>query len=67
MKLNRNLYLLSVITAIFMPLTFITGLLGMNVDGIPGAGHPHAFALIVGLSAAIIAVQLILFRRFRWL
>lgn len=67
MRLNRNLYLLSVITVIFMPLTFITGLLGMNVEGIPGAAHPHAFALIVGLSAVIIIAQLLLFRRFRWL
>ena len=67
MKLNRNLYLLSIITVIFMPLTFITGLLGMNVEGIPGAGHPHAFALIVGLSALIIAVQIVVFRRVRWL
>lgn len=67
MKLNRNLYLLSVITVIFMPLTFITGLLGMNVEGIPGASHPHAFALIVGLSALIIAVQIFIFRRVRWL
>lgn len=67
MRLNKNLYLLSVITVIFMPLTFITGLLGMNVQGIPGAEHPHAFGLIVGLSAAIIGIQLWLFRRVRWL
>lgn len=67
MRLNKNLYLLSVITVIFMPLTFITGLLGMNVDGIPGAHHAHAFGLIVGLSVAIIGLQLWLFRRARWL
>ena len=42
-RLNRNLYILSVITVIFMPLTFLSGLLGMNVAGIPGAGYPNAF------------------------
>lgn len=32
---NRNLYLLSVIAAIFLPLTLITGIFGMNVGGLP--------------------------------
>ena len=45
-KTNRNLYILSGIATIFMPLTFITGLLGMNVEGIPGADHPEAFAIV---------------------
>lgn len=67
LRLNKNLYLLSVITVIFMPLTFITGLLGMNVEGIPGADHPRAFMMIVGLSGAMIALQVLLFRRWRWI
>lgn len=45
-KTNRNLYLLSGIATIFMPLTFITGLLGMNVEGIPGAHHHLAFWMV---------------------
>lgn len=65
-KLNGNLYILSVITVIFMPLTFITGLLGMNVDGIPGAHHPHAFAAVCGIALVIGAVQLLIFRRLKW-
>ena len=42
---NRAL-LLSVVALIFLPLTFITGLLGMNVDGIPFAHHPWTFAAV---------------------
>jgi len=42
---NRALQL-SVVALIFLPLTFITGLLGMNVDGIPDAHQPWAFAAV---------------------
>ncbi len=46
-NLNKSIYKLSLITVIFMPLTFITGLFGMNVGGIPGAGDPSAFWVCV--------------------
>ncbi|MEL6680368.1 MAG: CorA family divalent cation transporter, partial [Pseudomonadota bacterium] len=35
-RLNRNLYVLAIISAIFLPLGFLTGLLGINVGGVPG-------------------------------
>lgn len=66
-KLNKNLYLLSLITVIFMPLTFLTGLLGMNVNGIPGAHQTDAFAVIVGICFGLMAMQVLLFRLYRWL
>lgn len=65
-KVNRNLYLLSGIATIFMPLTFITGLFGMNVAGIPEAEHPYAFALICGISLLLILVQVLFFRLAKW-
>ncbi|MDP2206272.1 MAG: zinc transporter ZntB [Alphaproteobacteria bacterium] len=65
-RLNRNIYLLSVITVIFMPLTFLSGLLGMNVEGIPGASHPQAFAAVCAMAGAIALIQLYIFRRLKW-
>jgi zinc transporter len=65
-KLNRNIYILSVITAIFMPLTFLTGLLGMNVQGIPHAESPNAFVIVCGIAAVIGVIQLGIFRRLKW-
>lgn len=65
-RLNRNIYVLSVITVIFMPLTFLSGLLGMNVEGIPGADHPHAFFIVCGLTGLIALIQLYIFRRLKW-
>src|SRR5690606_5952889 len=49
-RLNRNTFLLSIVAAIFLPLTFITGLLGMNVAGIPFAQHSDAFVIVCALS-----------------
>lgn len=42
---NRQLYRLSVLTALFLPPALIAGLFGMNLDGVPWAGIPHAFWL----------------------
>lgn len=63
---NNRMYVLSVVAAVFLPLTFVTGLLGMNVGGLPGLESPRGFigaVIIMGLSsAAMIAV----FRWKRW-
>ena len=47
--LNKNLYVLAIVSVIFLPLGFVTGLLGINVGGIPGAEYPGSFAIVVGL------------------
>jgi len=66
-RLNRRLYVLSVAAAVFLPLTFLTGLLGINVGGIPGRDSPWAFYTVVGVVAVILVVQVWLLRRRRWM
>ena len=66
-QLNQRMYTLSIISAIFLPLGFLTGLLGINVGGIPGTENGQAFWWVVGSLLVFVAVQLIVFRRFRWL
>ena len=64
---NSRMYVLSVVAAIFLPLTFVTGLLGMNVGGLPGLGSPWGFygSLVIMVVAA---VGLLAFFRFKkWL
>lgn len=45
-QMARNSYVLSVIAAVFLPLGLVTGLLGVNLGGIPGAASPLAFPLL---------------------
>ena len=42
-RMNRTMLVLAAVTVVFMPLTLLTGALGMNVSGIPFADSPHAF------------------------
>jgi len=65
LRLNRILYYLSLVTAIFLPLTFITGLLGINVGGIPGTESPFAFWWVSGLMVVLIGFQVWMFHRLR--
>lgn len=63
---NRIIYLLSIITTIFLPLGLITGLLGINVGGIPGADSPYGFFGVCVLLVVIIAAQIVIIKRARW-
>jgi zinc transporter len=63
---NRAL-LISIVAFIFLPLTFVTGLLGMNVEGIPYAKEPWAFWGVVGFCFLIGALVLGWFMWRHWL
>jgi zinc transporter len=65
-RMNKNLYMLSVIAAIFLPLGFLTGLLGINLGGIPGAENGHAFYIFCGFLFATVTCQLLLFKKLKW-
>lgn len=64
-QMNRTMFVLSIVAAIFLPLGLLTGLLGVNVAGMPGASNPAAFWIVCGLLVALAAVQLWLFRRLK--
>lgn len=52
-QMDSRALLISIVALIFLPLTFLTGLLGMNVAGIPYAQHPHAFWWVVVLCGVV--------------
>lgn len=60
-------YMLTIVAGIFLPLSFLTGLMGINVGGMPGVDDSYAFWIVVGLCASIMATQLFLFWRWKWL
>lgn len=59
--------LISIVALVFLPLTFLTGLLGMNVQGIPYADKPWAFWGVVGVSVVIGMAVLGYFIRASWI
>nr|WP_279347269.1 zinc transporter ZntB [Govania unica] len=65
-RLNRNTYLLSLIASIFLPLTFVTGLFGINVGGIPGSDNPSAFGWFVGSLVVVMVIQFVVLRAIKW-
>lgn len=65
-KLNRNMYLLSVIAAIFLPLGFLTGLLGINVGGIPGSENTDAFYIFSAILCGVVLLQILVFKKLKW-
>jgi magnesium transporter len=62
-RTNEIMKVLTIMTSIFIPLTFITGVYGMNFDYLPGKNSPIVFfSLCIAMSAIVIGMLLI----FRW-
>jgi len=66
-RINLQIRLLTVITAIFMPLTLLTGIFGMNFEHMPLLGWEGSFYLLMAFMLAITVGLLIVFWRIRWL
>jgi len=65
-QLNNRMYMLSIITAVFLPLGFLTGVFGINIGGMPGVDNPEAFRYFTLSIIGLIVVQLIVFKWKKW-
>lgn len=63
---NNIIKVLTIFSVVMLPLTFLTGLYGMNV-GLPYDTHPMAFAGIAGAMVAVVLLMLVFFKFKRWL
>ncbi|OQW33730.1 MAG: magnesium and cobalt transport protein CorA [Nitrospira sp. SG-bin1] len=66
-RLNAVMRVLTVITTVFMPLTFIAGIYGMNFEYMPELKWTWGYPMALGLMGIVAAVMLIGFRRKKWL
>lgn len=66
-RVSRNLYLLSIISVVFLPISFVTGLLGINVGGVPGTASKIGFWIVCVILLVMVAGVLALLRRLRWI
>ncbi|EHQ58317.1 Mg2+/Co2+ transporter [gamma proteobacterium HIMB55] len=64
--MNRKTYVFTIVAVIFLPLGFLTGLLGVNVGGVPGLEEPTAFVWLILACLAISLGMLAFFRWRRW-
>ncbi|MEJ2756517.1 MAG: CorA family divalent cation transporter, partial [Gammaproteobacteria bacterium] len=64
---GQRLYLLSLISVIFLPLSFLTGVFGMNVAGLPGTEDTRAFIWVSVFMVIIAVAAMVLMRRHKWL
>ena len=65
--MNRNMYTLSVVAALMLPLGVITGMLGMNVGGLPLAENKDGFVMVMGFLSCVVALQVWIFKRLKWI
>ena len=65
-RLNDIMALLTVFSVIFIPLTFIVGVYGMNFDNMPELHFPNAYFIVWIVMILIAAVMLWYFKRRKW-
>ncbi len=66
-QMNKTMYVLSIVAGIFLPLGLLTGLLGINVGGIPGTESHWAFTIFCVVLLIVAGGQVWLFKRKKWI
>ena len=65
--LNKRLNLLTIWSTIFLPLSFYTGLFGMNFDDVPFLNNHHGFWIFTGLTIVTAVGMFLYFKKNKWL
>jgi magnesium transporter len=65
-KTNEIMKVLTFISTTLLPLTFLTGLYGMNI-GLPLQNHPYSFYFLIGIMIAIVLFLVLYFRKRKWI
>jgi len=66
-KLNEVMKVLTIISTIFMPLTFITGVYGMNFAFMPPKDQPWGFYASLAVMFGVVGAMLVFFRKRKWI
>ena len=66
-EMNRKTYVFTIVAVVFLPLGFLTGLLGVNVGGVPGIDDPDAFNQLIVLCVGMSLVLLVYFKWRHWM
>ncbi|MEP4380494.1 MAG: zinc transporter ZntB [Alphaproteobacteria bacterium] len=66
-RMNRTMYVLTVVAAILLPPSLLTGLLGINVGGLPGVESPAAFWIVAAAILVLGVFEYVLLRKLKWI
>jgi magnesium transporter len=66
-RLNQVMKILTIITAVFIPLGFLAGIYGMNFENMPELHSRNGYFILLGVMASIVLLLLFVFRKIRWL
>jgi len=66
-QMNKNMMILSVVAAIFLPLGLISGMMGINVGGMPWVESASGFWIVTAIVFITGFLQLVLFKILKWL
>jgi magnesium transporter len=66
-RMNEVMKVLTVISTIFIPLTFLAGVYGMNFEYIPGLKWKEGYYALCAVMVAISVMLIVYFRRRRWI
>lgn len=66
-KMNEVMKVLTIMATIFIPLTFIAGIYGMNFDYIPELHYKYSYFVLWGIMITIFLLMIIYFKRKKWL
>jgi hypothetical protein len=66
-SLNKRLNLLTIWSTIFLPLSFYTGIFGMNFDDVPFLNNHHGFWIFTVLTIGTAVIMYLYFKRNKWI
>ena len=66
-KMNETMKVLTTVATIFIPLTFIAGIYGMNFEYMPELKYRYGYFVVWGVMGAVLILMLLYFKRKKWL
>ena len=66
-RLGRSMHKLALVATVFLPLTFVTGLLGINVAGVPDAHDPYAFWRVCVFLIIVAVLAIVVIKWKKWM
>jgi magnesium transporter len=66
-KMNETMKVLTIMSSIFIPLTFIAGVYGMNFKNMPELEYKYGYFVILGVMLAVFIAMMIFFKKKKWI